>query len=110
MTWEQLWAFGIYDLRLREAQFWALTPREFSLLADRCEAQVRWHDLRAALAPWMMNRLWATKGGKVELEDLCVINMMDTVGAVAEEPPEAKAEKLQGRIQATFEALAQGLG
>lgn len=30
-----MWATGVYDLGLTDAQFWALTPRQYDLLANR---------------------------------------------------------------------------
>lgn len=49
-----MWAFGRFDLRLAEDEFWALTPREFILLANRAKATVEWEDYRAAITPWVL--------------------------------------------------------
>jgi hypothetical protein len=76
------------------------------LLADRCEAQTRWHDLRAALAPWMMNQLWASKKARVELEDLVVYNMMQAEESKPERTPEEASADLQNKINSTFQMLA----
>lgn len=105
MTWELLWAFGRYDLRLSEEQFWALTPLEYHLLAERCEAGVKWQDMRAALAPWMMNMLWATKKGKVDLDELMVYNMMQAGTTSTQPTQEERDVELQSRIKGTFEML-----
>jgi hypothetical protein len=107
VTWELLWAFGRYDLRLSEEQFWALTPREYALLADRCEARTKWEDMRAALAPWMMNLLWATKKGRVELDELMVFNMMRGAAEKPQTTPEEESAKLQNRINTTFGMLVE---
>lgn len=42
-----------YDLRLTEAQFWALTPYEFSLLLDRHRVDGRWQEGMAAVQPML---------------------------------------------------------
>jgi hypothetical protein len=48
-----LWAIGRYDLRLSEAEFWALTPCEFQLLLDRNKLHVQWQESMAALHPML---------------------------------------------------------
>jgi len=35
LTWETLWAVGRYDLRLTDAEFWGMVPRQFAALMDR---------------------------------------------------------------------------
>jgi len=49
MTWTELWAFGRYDLGLSEEEFWSLTLREYSALADRFKDAQKWLDYRTAL-------------------------------------------------------------
>jgi hypothetical protein len=65
--------------------------------------------MRAALAPWMMNMLWATKKGKVQLEDLMVINMLDSEGNREPLAPQDAATDLQNRVHNTMQMLA-GVG
>lgn len=43
------WSFARQTLRLSEAEFWALTPAEFQLLADDWRSNERAADYRAAL-------------------------------------------------------------
>jgi hypothetical protein len=38
-VWERLWSEARYDLRLSDAEFLALTPRQFSLLRKRRDAE-----------------------------------------------------------------------
>jgi len=35
IDWWELWTIGRVDLRLSDAEFWALTPRQFFFLSDR---------------------------------------------------------------------------
>lgn len=103
MTWETLWAYGRYDLGLSEAEFWSLTPREFSLLADRDVLHVRWHDMRSALAPFVMNCLWSK--GKAKLEDFLVRSGAD--GVVKVEDPDPVA--VQDKVHSSMMALMHGM-
>jgi len=47
--WLDLWAIGIYDLRLKSEIFWGLTPIEFHALVQRHIIAERRQDSRAAL-------------------------------------------------------------
>lgn len=49
VDWHQLWAIGRYDLQLPEAEFWRLSPAQFSALCDRMEAEREHAEYCAAL-------------------------------------------------------------
>jgi hypothetical protein len=104
VTWELLWAFGRYDLGLTEEGFWALTPREFHLLAERCDVRTQWKDMRAALAPWMMSVLWTTKRTKVKVEDFMVGHLMEKATTKA---PAQREQNLQGKVNSAMHMLAE---
>lgn len=63
--------------------------------------------MRAALAPWMMNQLWATKKGRFELEELMVYHMMNKQQKIDAKPPEQKEAELQTRIHQVFGMVAE---
>lgn len=106
MTWEDLWAYGRYDLRLSEEAFWALTPREFQLLARRADVAVQWEDLRHALAPYTTAAAWSKKGSKLRLSDFVVGDLLRDAEREARRTPEDRQQALGSKINAVFGMLA----
>ena len=99
-----MWAFGRYDLRLSEEEFWALTPREFVLLADRARAEVRWRDYRAAVGPWIQCQ--TVLGKKAPTLEYFTVGDIFKRGrkaiAARNAPPEDKQADLFAKASAAF--------
>lgn len=68
-----MWAAGVYDLGLTDAQFWEYTPRQFLLLWDHHrETESRTDRRFASLGAWMLSA-WGAKnpsGKPVTVDDL----------------------------------------
>jgi len=60
-----MWAFGRYDLRLGEDEFWHLTPRQYAALVERHEEAMEWQDYRAGLVASVIANSVPRKGGRV---------------------------------------------
>ena len=58
MTWTQLWAVAVYELRLTSEQFWRLTPKQFWALLERYREGERRKDARAALVAATMANIF----------------------------------------------------
>lgn len=104
--WERLWAFGRYDLGLSEVDFWALTPREFILIAERARARIRWSDYRAAITPWIVS--CAVAGKKAPDLDEFTVSKMFRRGAEAaklKNDPEKRQKNLFQKAMAAFGAV-----
>lgn len=87
MTIESLWAFGRYDLGLTDADFWALTPRQYAELMERRREDLHRQDLRiGVLCALVANLLGGDKSKVFEPEDFCITPKKGAPPARAQTP------------------------
>jgi len=106
-----MWSIGRYDLRLSEDEFWALTPREFSLLLRRWQVEGKWREAMAAITPWVLASIHRDTKSKREpwlLSDFTVSGLLKPSPRAAErrpDPDRPDAKTIWNKVGAVMTAL-----